>query len=156
MPAVGRYVGSVIDLSIGSDHVTLLNSGNYENISIKNIVPTNTPSVGLEDNFSITFNNLSGTDVYLGGAPFKSIDILLIDIYGNALSNLELVNDQMRLGNFSSSLVRIAVRGNWNSMTMMYDTQRDESGLTSLVPEPSSLSLLAIGGVAVALGRRRK
>ena len=155
MPAEGRYVGSVIDLSIGSDHVTLLNSGNYENISIKNIVPTNTPSVGLEDNFSITFNNLSGTDGYLGGAPFKSIDILLIDIYGNALSNLELVNDQMRLGNFSSSLVRIAVRGNWNSMTMMYDTQRDESGLTSLVPEPSSLSLLALAGVLMALRRKR-
>ena len=36
------------------------------------------------------------------------------------------------------------------------DTYYDSFNITSSIPEPSSLSLLALGGVVVALGRRKK
>jgi len=147
---VGNYIGSTATFSIGTEQVSLTNLGNYTNIAIYN---NNSFSMfGHEDAFYISF----GGSASLGGRPNFALELLLVDDNGNALNSLGLVGDSMRLNQFNTAILRIAVQGDWDSQTNMYRSLYIQNELTALAPEPSSLSLLVLGGVIVACRRRKK
>ena len=103
------------------------------------------------DSFSA---NASGQGQFLGGEEVMQLGIYLVDTGMTIFPNLELVGDTMRLNNFDYAGVFIHYRTEPRP-PFTFPTTTRMSTPTSLVPEPSSLSLLVAGGAVLMAGRRR-
>ena len=149
VPSVrGDYIPTSISVTVGSEKITFTDNNKYINIYNK------TPSTivnGLSaggfpsDDFHIYFQG-SGS---LGGMAVDQLQLYMGDASGLVFSDLNLVGDTMRLSQFGTGYFYIRSYSGSQPYTEI------RSNLTSLVPEPSSLSLLALGVVVVALRRRR-
>jgi len=145
------YIPKSISVAIGSEKINFTNSSNHKYLNIYNKTPptlvNGSPEGGFpEDAFHIYLTG-SGS---LGGKLVDQLQIYLGDTSGSAFSDLNLVDGSMGLGQFEYGLFYIRTYNNLQQYTEI------RSNLTSVVPEPSSLSLLALGGVVVALRRRQK
>ena len=107
------------------------------------------------DEFRISFGRFGDGGEYgnLGGRKVYRLAISLQDTSGNIFPDLGLPGGQMILDQFSSASLSIYHQesvGGWFSTSY--------GNLTSLVPvpEPSALSLLAVGLGALAMMRRRR
>jgi len=109
------------------------------------------PSIGVsnstEDGFSVTLERFYTMDLQPGRLMLGGPRFILSDSTGRIFSDTSLPNLSLVGVPFTSGQISISYSIDMGS----YATQ---VGIIS-VPEPSSLSLLALGGVVVALRRRR-
>ena len=144
------YIPKSISVAIGSEMITFTNSSNYKYLNIYNKTPptlvNGSPQGGFpEDAFHIYLTG-SGS---MGGKLVDQLQIYLGDTSGSAFSDLNLVDGSLGLGQFEYGFFYIR---SYNNLQQYTETR---SNLASVVPEPSSLSLLALGGV-VMLGRKKR
>ena len=144
-------------LTIGSETVSIdgIEGGS---ISVHNrftVLPPDAP-VGMElgvDKFRIVFGRgYPGQEYgFFGGRKVYGLEISLSDASGNVFPDTELPGGEMRLDQFTSAGLRVKFQesvGGWYHTT--------PGTITSLVPEPSALSLLAVGLGGLAMMRRRR
>ena len=143
----GDYIPTSISVTVGSEKITFTNDNN-KYINIYNKTPATIVNGSSEggfpsDDFHIYFQG-SGS---LGGMIVDQLQLYLADRSGLVFSDLNLVGDSMRLSQFGAGFFYIRSYSNTQPYTEI------QSNLTSLVPEPSSLSLLLIGLAGVAYRR---
>ena len=109
---------------------------------------------GTQDRFEVLFSG-GGS---LGGQSIEQFEVVLWDQTGTVFSDLNLVDDFLRINHFSSSSFSLSwYVGSRDPYGMPVLTQKGTRGsITSLVPEPSSLSLLLAGGAVIAAAKRRR
>ena len=145
-------------ITVGSESVFFSNPDSMGGIILRNNAPiTIFGREGFSNVDGDSFSAFaSGEGQFLGGKEVTTLGIYLIDSGMTIFQNLELVGDTMRLNNFDYGHVYIHYRGEPSSPLTPYPTTIEMSTPTSLVPEPSSLSLLLAGGAVLMAGRRRK
>jgi len=151
VPSVrGDYIPTSISVTIGSEKITFTNLGLSKYINIYNKTPATIVNGFSKGGFpSDDFHVYLQGGGSLGGMIVDQLQLYMGDGSGSVFSDLNLVGDSMRLSQFGTGYFYIRYYSN----TQPYDEIR--SDLTSLVPEPSSLSLLAFGGLVAALRRMR-
>ena len=152
VPSVrGDYIPTSISVTVGSEKITFTNDNNKKYINIYNKTPATIVNGFSEGGFpSDDFHIYLQGSGSLGGMIVDQLQLYLADSSGLVFSDLNLVGDSMRLSQFGDGFFYIRSYSNTQPYTEI------RSNLTSLVPEPSSLSLLALGGVMVALGRQKR
>ena len=146
-PTTGNYVPLNFGITIGSESVLFSNPNNYKYIHLYNKTERTFLNGEWRGGWQTdTFHTyLQGAGQYLGGREVTDLAIYLDDSGGTIFPNLELVGDTMRWADFDYGYVGIRYKGG----------SEVRSTPTSLVPEPSSLSLLVAGGAVLMAGRRR-
>jgi hypothetical protein len=144
-------------LTIGSETVSIngIDSGSITMYNKWTVLPPDSP-VGAElgvDSFQILFEGPAFLQEhgFFGGRKVFGLGITLSDASGNVFPDTGLAGGGMRLDQFTSTRLLVKFEDNPSGWW------RSGGGIvTSLIPEPSSLSLLALGGLAIAFNRRRR
>ena len=139
-----EYILQNLNVTVGSQQLSWINRIGEARIQVLNNIFSGTDGVSRIDVDAFIIDNSEYRRSVGGESDF--FGLLLLDESGRAFSSNALVNDSMRIDQF-----------NYTEFT--FDSSLGptfNSNLTYLIiPEPSSLSLLAFGGVVVALRRRR-
>ena len=145
------------NLRIGEETVNIESVSIFNTwLTIKNENPSgaNNPY----DSFSITLSPLTtNTNQSLGGETNITISLVLNDYSIQVFQNFDLPDDSLRLNKF------INQESSWffqpppnNYLSLTSSTSSSTSPLSTFVPEPSALSLLAVGlGVLFRRSRKR-
>jgi hypothetical protein len=154
-----RYpvISGHFSLTIGSETVSIdgINSGSITMYNKWTVLPPDAP-VGMElgwDRFHILFEGpaILQEHGFFGGRKVFGLGITLSDESGNVFPDTGLAGGGMRLDQFTSATLTVKFQDNpggwWRGS---YPT------ITSLIPEPSSLTLLALGGLALVFNMRRR
>ena len=140
-----EYILQNLNVTVGSQQLSWINRIGEARIQVLNNIFSGTDGVSRIDVDAFIIDNSEYRRSVGGESDF--FGLLLLDESGRAFSSNALVNDSMRIDQF-----------NYTEFT--FDSSLGptfNSNLTYLIiPEPSSLSLLALGGVVVALGRRKR
>lgn len=162
-PHISYYIGKNLSFNIGNETLLYANLSNRENIYIENkgesIWLNGVSTGGMPfDEFLYWQNDVNaGGGGYVGGKYISGFSLFLHDSQGFAFADTSLVGDTMRLADFDSAYLSI---GYSDSPTPPGGIPLGSGGvrgsLTSFVPEPSAISLLAIGLSGLAILRRRR
>jgi hypothetical protein len=159
LPSVqATYIPTNISLTIGSETIMFDNPTNLRSIEMYNQTAAQLVGVRYQGGWPTdTFQIQTSGNGSLGGKEVRAFQLTLTDETGAAFSDLNLVGDTMRGTDFTGGYFKIQYV-NYVLSGFSYVPQNMElsSPVSSLVPEPSSLSLLALGGLVVAVSRRKK
>ena len=144
---IGSATSGSQGLTIYADNIPRLDIYNkIESIFLNGVDTGSYP----HDQFELSFP----VGNYLGDKYINSIRISLTDFSGQIFSSTSLITGTMRLSDFSSALLYISYQdGPTEGIPQGWG--RVDSYITSLIPEPSALSLLAVGLSGLAMIRRR-
>ena len=172
-PDESHYIGNNISFTVGNESLLYANDKNYSNnISIYNkgeITGGGGSFYGvLSDEFQYwqdddlfrtsggSFSEAGGDGGYVGGKYIRGFILFLRDSRGLAFPNTNLVGDTMRLTDFDSAYLEIGYQDYPFQLSGTLGKVAVRGSLTSIVPEPTALSLLAIGLGGLAYVRRRR
>jgi len=127
---------------------SLLGRGSWNGAFPQRNPPPISVSNSTEDVFSVTHLRVYSLEIRPGRLMLDGPSFIFSDSTGRIFSDTSLPNLSLVGVPFTSGQISIGYRIDSGSFA-------NQTGIIS-VPEPSSLSLLALGGVVVALGRRKK
>ena len=151
--AIGSYLLQSYEITFLEDPLPIpegslfLGKGSWNGAFPNNGSPSIGVSNSTEDVFSVTLERFYTMDIQPGRLMLGGPRFILSDSTGRIFSDTSLPNLSLVGVPFTSGQISI-------SYSIDMGSSATQVGIIS-VPEPSSLSLLALGGVVVALRRRR-
>jgi len=139
------YIPQKLNVVVGSQQLSWINSSGEARIRVINNHRISTDGVSSTNLDSFLIMTTTYYDS-VGGELIEEFGLLLGDESGRAFSSNALANESMKIDQFNYTEFYFGSSLGPSS----------SSNLTYLIPEPYSLSLLALGGVMVGLSRRRK
>ena len=128
------------------DRPLILGRGSWNGADPNNGSPSIEVSNSTEDFFSVTLNWVYSLELSPGRLRLGAPRFIFSDSTGSIFSDTSLPNLSLVVVPFTSGQISISYSIDAGSFA-------NQTGIIS-IPEPSSLSLLALGGVVVALGRK--